>query len=50
MDILIYAGFVVVLIGPLVGYAIYTSLRGEPRRPEKAATGKSGPKPERATS
>lgn len=40
MDILIYIGFALFTFGPLVAYAIYTSLRGEPRRPDKPSKGK----------
>lgn len=39
MDVLIYIGFALVTFGPLVAYAIYTSLRGEPRRVDKPSKG-----------
>ncbi|WP_395639165.1 hypothetical protein [Pseudolysinimonas sp.] len=41
MDVLAYLIFGIAVLGPLVGYAIYTALRGEPRRPDKPAKGKS---------
>jgi len=41
MEVFAYIIFIVVILGPLVAYAIYTALRGEPRRPDKPAKGKT---------
>ena len=41
MEFIAYPLWIIVTVGPLIAYAIYTALRGEPRRPDKPAKGKT---------
>jgi len=42
METLSFIFFILLTVGPLLGYGLYTARFGEPRRPDKPRKGRTG--------